>query len=127
MGFFFFNDTATTEIYTLSLHDALPIYCAIWIRPRRWRWRAAVAADRRERRSALWGGFRRWPQRWGDGVQPPQRRQRNRGIAQFSRHDREQQFSAGDPGGKRRGVVRNNRIRWDRILRHGVQTEQGRQ
>src|SRR5438034_8836694 len=28
--FFFFNDTATTEIYTLSLHDALPI-CA-------WRW-----------------------------------------------------------------------------------------
>src|SRR2546422_8685112 len=27
--FFFFNDTATTEIYTLSLHDALPI----WNRP----------------------------------------------------------------------------------------------
>src|SRR2546429_9097449 len=26
--FFFFNDTATTEIYTLSLHDALPIYFA---------------------------------------------------------------------------------------------------
>src|SRR3712207_7399486 len=25
MVFFFFNDTATTEIYTLSLHDALPI------------------------------------------------------------------------------------------------------
>src|SRR5215510_16230282 len=30
MFFFFFNDTATTEIYTLSLHDALPIS------PRRW-------------------------------------------------------------------------------------------
>src|SRR6266567_9108284 len=29
--FFFFNDTATTEIYTLSLHDALPIST-----PRRW-------------------------------------------------------------------------------------------
>src|SRR3989441_12760260 len=28
-SFFFFNDTATTEIYTLSLHDALPIYAAI--------------------------------------------------------------------------------------------------
>src|SRR2546430_5539316 len=28
MSFFFFNDTATTEIYTLSLHDALPI-CAL--------------------------------------------------------------------------------------------------
>src|SRR3712207_8734991 len=27
--FFFFNDTATTEIYTLSLHDALPIYPAM--------------------------------------------------------------------------------------------------
>src|ERR1017187_5149246 len=27
--FFFFNDTATTEIYTLSLHDALPI----WLKP----------------------------------------------------------------------------------------------
>src|SRR3712207_7254304 len=26
--FFFFNDTATTEIYTLSLHDALPILLA---------------------------------------------------------------------------------------------------
>src|SRR3712207_8586802 len=26
--FFFFNDTATTEIYTLSLHDALPIWLA---------------------------------------------------------------------------------------------------
>src|SRR4029079_19837893 len=30
---FFFNDTATTEIYTLSLHDALPIYRAF---RRRW-------------------------------------------------------------------------------------------
>src|SRR2546429_2634635 len=28
--FFFFNDTATTEIYTLSLHDALPIYLGIY-------------------------------------------------------------------------------------------------
>src|SRR5688572_33005049 len=27
--FFFFNDTATTEIYTLSLHDALPIFAEI--------------------------------------------------------------------------------------------------
>src|SRR6266704_6886081 len=28
--FFFFNDTATTEIYTLSLHDALPISRPTW-------------------------------------------------------------------------------------------------
>src|SRR5690349_22037060 len=27
--FFFFNDTATTEIYTLSLHDALPIFFSV--------------------------------------------------------------------------------------------------
>ena len=29
--FFFFNDTATTEIYTLSLHDALPIFTTVGI------------------------------------------------------------------------------------------------
>src|SRR5467141_1117121 len=29
ISFFFFNDTATTEIYTLSLHDALPIWAAM--------------------------------------------------------------------------------------------------
>src|SRR5438128_3802369 len=35
---FFFNDTATTEIYTLSLHDALPICAsARGSRPTRWR------------------------------------------------------------------------------------------
>src|SRR3712207_9351910 len=32
--FFFFNDTATTEIYTLSLHDALPIYQELFRPPR---------------------------------------------------------------------------------------------
>src|SRR5471030_1997342 len=31
--FFFFNDTATTEIYTLSLHDALPIFAGVERRP----------------------------------------------------------------------------------------------
>src|SRR5438477_12924773 len=41
--FFFFNDTATTEIYTLSLHDALPI-----CRSRRWLPRPA---DRKHPRS----------------------------------------------------------------------------
>src|SRR5258708_8731470 len=39
--FFFFNDTATTEIYTLSLHDALPIS---W--PRFARWLEALASLR---------------------------------------------------------------------------------
>src|SRR5438034_10390514 len=32
---FFFNDTATTEIYTLSLHDALPILLSVGCQPQR--------------------------------------------------------------------------------------------
>src|SRR3954469_26079258 len=43
---FFFNDTATTEIYTLSLHDALPI----WPRPAQ---RAVQGPDRARRRVDL--------------------------------------------------------------------------
>src|SRR3712207_8630326 len=43
--FFFFNDTATTEIYTLSLHDALPIYGAVLYGPE--------MAERVERRGAF--------------------------------------------------------------------------
>src|SRR5256885_11046561 len=49
--FFFFNDTATTEIYTLSLHDALPI-------SRSYRQRAQHAhggAGGRSRRESLHG------------------------------------------------------------------------
>src|SRR5262245_64284196 len=45
--FFFFNDTATTEIYTLSLHDALPIWAVSAIArraPSRGRGRAPSAA-----------------------------------------------------------------------------------
>src|SRR5438132_2830576 len=34
--FFFFNDTATTEIYTLSLHDALPISEGVELGRARW-------------------------------------------------------------------------------------------
>src|SRR6266705_6584368 len=53
-NFFFFNDTATTEIYTLSLHDALPISHARrasphWIRSgRRPRSDASIAHARSE-------------------------------------------------------------------------------
>src|SRR5258708_11479344 len=39
--FFFFNDTATTEIYTLSLHDALPIFLIA-----RWTSNARFLVDR---------------------------------------------------------------------------------
>src|SRR5215213_7714071 len=52
--FFFFNDTATTEIYTLSLHDALPIYAAGTCWPARCpsppSWSSRTAAPRRPRR-----------------------------------------------------------------------------
>src|SRR2546430_10272595 len=51
--FFFFNDTATTEIYTLSLHDALPISLRS---VRRSRARAAPARARRRARRRTW-----WP------------------------------------------------------------------
>src|SRR3712207_7389355 len=44
--FFFFNDTATTEIYTLSLHDALPI-CWAWAARRSAGRRAAARTARR--------------------------------------------------------------------------------
>src|SRR3712207_7743647 len=55
--FFFFNDTATTEIYTLSLHDALPIYLRAGLRRGRRRHRAAArlprGPPRRGRRPAV--------------------------------------------------------------------------
>src|SRR2546430_8442748 len=60
--FFFFNDTATTEIYTLSLHDALPISrsspvssltCASSIQHLQWAQRGSAQASS-ERRSRTW-------------------------------------------------------------------------
>src|SRR3989442_5188223 len=80
--FFFFNDTATTEIYTLSLHDALPISLDLRRhRPRRSParrngvravWRAAPW--RRDHARADAHGARRrgrpraWPRRRGRGL-----------------------------------------------------------
>src|SRR6266568_8459577 len=53
--FFFFNDTATTEIYTLSLHDALPISTRNPTGPRRrpargWSRRSRSRRDRKSTR-----------------------------------------------------------------------------
>src|SRR5436309_5356734 len=54
---FFFNDTATTEIYTLSLHDALPIFLRQAGRDRRPRAAADVLpCRRRAARTRLGGG-----------------------------------------------------------------------
>src|SRR2546425_12185957 len=49
-SFFFFNDTATTEIYTLSLHDALPISGG----PRRSRSRTSRKAWRGSSPKSAW-------------------------------------------------------------------------
>src|SRR2546422_243765 len=59
--FFFFNDTATTEIYTLSLHDALPISdpgTVVQSRPSRAR---QISQWRRSRRMARRRSFERAP------------------------------------------------------------------
>src|SRR2546427_10228372 len=84
--FFFFNDTATTEIYTLSLHDALPIsirlggrrVCKVecdCARPGRSR-------DRNRRRADEPGGFLipGDPQGAPAGSRPPGRRARERRV-----------------------------------------------
>src|SRR5438034_9925282 len=56
-SFFFFNDTPTTEIYTLSLHDALPIYLFLGLSGSQLRHpRVQIAVGRRGR----------------DGLIPPQ-------------------------------------------------------
>src|SRR6266545_5880758 len=59
--FFFFNDTATTEIYTLSLHDALPSSSSSPIRRRSCR---AASSGRRRCASGSTRTVRRTPSRW---------------------------------------------------------------
>src|SRR6266571_3859380 len=74
--FFFFNDTATTEIYTLSLHDALPIWPAQHPgQPRRRR-----PADRDRRRAEL--GRRCRARRYR-----AHRRRSDRGVEGCRRHE----------------------------------------
>src|SRR2546430_13135827 len=55
---FFFNDTATTEIYTLSLHDALPIFAAFAVA-----YRYAVWAQRPPTRMYLKRGVQMFMRR----------------------------------------------------------------
>src|SRR3989442_14450946 len=57
LSYFFFNDTATTEIYTLSLHDALPISSgsANW-----WRKQTSCGCHRDTKRAPSRSLKRRW-------------------------------------------------------------------
>src|SRR5215211_7329518 len=74
-SFFFFNDTATTEIYTLSLHDALPISRRRTAAIRRQRLaRAAHAAG--DHADAPRRGPQRSERRQRRARRPPPRRQR---------------------------------------------------
>src|SRR3712207_7297069 len=70
--FFFFNDTATTEIYTLSLHDALPI-SAVPRHPRRGHQRRGRPVGDRMQDAGAADGVRR---RLGVGPVVPAREDR---------------------------------------------------
>src|SRR6266581_9236564 len=69
--FFFFNDTATTEIYTLSLHDALPIFLR---RPALWRQQAQRTFSPHGLRQFPFESLRFWPLRQGQNARPQGRR-----------------------------------------------------
>src|ERR1019366_9945776 len=62
--FFFFNDTATTEIYTLSLHDALPISARLW-RARSRRPADCAGSQYQAPAWGLLGSFRSLPSSYG--------------------------------------------------------------
>src|SRR2546421_6743274 len=63
LSFFFFNDTATTEIYTLSLHDALPIsFIPARCPSGRGRWRSRAQRPFPSMMMAMWRGTA--PCRW---------------------------------------------------------------
>src|SRR3712207_8704019 len=53
---FFFNDTATTEIYTLSLHDALPISACLWSSEWSPSWRSSSSTRSSSERNAAPSG-----------------------------------------------------------------------
>src|SRR3712207_7847345 len=79
MIFFFFNDTATTEIYTLSLHDALPIFRRVGDR--------AAGGGQRGRRQGV--GGRQHPARGRRLPHPADARGARRAAGALARHARD--------------------------------------
>src|SRR6266498_1591326 len=87
LWFFFFNDTATTEIYTLSLHDALPISPALSLRD--------IRRDRSHRRLVLTDG----EALRAESVQAVAPAGRSHSVLHSARDCRP--FEAGPPAGRR--------------------------
>src|SRR3989441_1874320 len=90
--FFFFNDTATTEIYTLSLHDALPI--SVWGHPRWRRSRGPRSSDRLPREARDGGRRRRDLPHLQPGHRGPGRHARDRAAHRSEEHTSELQSLA---------------------------------
>src|SRR5260221_2352352 len=81
--FFFFNDTATTEIYTLSLHDALPISGGGERAGRTFGPRGGIHRYRRERCDARRARGRRAPRAGAGGSDPQGRSGRGNGRSRL--------------------------------------------
>src|SRR5256885_15046539 len=110
--FFFFNDTATTEIYTLSLHDALPILGGAAghpVRSDRLLWRAG-AAPRQRRWSARRGPRERREPVADHRSLPP--RHRRRRLAHRLRRRAVDQARAAVARSEERRVGKECRSRW---------------
>src|SRR2546425_9678639 len=89
LSFFFFNDTATTEIYTLSLHDALPI--------------SPAEAEKERPAVADHGRYRPHGQRAGSAAIDPARER----DGEIALHDvTEQRDDPGEPAGRAQDVGR---------------------
>src|SRR2546422_7423235 len=112
--FFFFNDTATTEIYTLSLHDALPISngSALLLRKGETHDRAATT----ERRDGRAPGLRGRLQRSGAAGDPARRRGRSgrRAVAAAVQPGRRSGLDRPHGGGQSQRSRRHPRaaLRW---------------
>src|SRR2546429_8951475 len=116
--FFFFNDTATTEIYTLSLHDALPISRLRLRRERRSDSTAAAPAHRGRRRAA-----RRARASPGDARE--RLRQGEPPLVQRPAHDRAREPRVGRASQivEPRDAPRDNHVETER--RNGARADQG--
>src|SRR6266513_6401627 len=102
--FFFFNDTATTEIYTLSLHDALPI-------PHWPRLPPGLQVADQDRGVHQRYKMRAWPASEGD------RLGKREGQVGAFRHEAGLQASGNGGGLSRNGVVKQGlAVRWRRVL-----------